>query len=127
MNFKKFSYILYLSLCLPLVATAFDSFDCLGTKPDWNLSLAENKFTFKQNTTLDFTMPAVAPEAAVNMDIEHIRVFRSKVKNNDVTIIIQKQSCSDGKSEEIFSYEGLIITKDKVFHGCCSKKLLLTH
>lgn len=126
-NFKKFSYILYLSLYLPFVASAFDSFDCLGTKPDWNFSLTENKFIFKQNTTLNFTTPAVPPEAAVNMDLEHIRVFRTKVRNDDVIIIIQKQSCSDGKSEEMFSYEGLIIMKDKVFHGCCSKKLLLTH
>lgn len=126
MNFKKMSYVLYLFLCLPVVASAFDSFDCIGTDPNWQLSIAQHQFTFKQHAKINFNMVAVAPKPAENMNIDHIRVFRTKENNNDVTIIIQKQSCSDGISEEMFAYEGLFITKDKVFHGCCSKKILLT-
>lgn len=127
MSFKKFTYFFYLFLYFPGIAFAFDSFDCLGTAPNWKLSITEHKFTFQQNARQNFTMPAVNPNPAENMDMDHIRVFRTKTNNNDVIIIIQKQSCSGGTSEEVFLYEGLFITKDKVFHGCCSKKILLTH
>lgn len=125
-NYKKFNYILFLFLYFPVIAFAFDSFDCLGTEPNWKLSINEHTFTFKQNTTPNFNMPAVNPTPAENMSMDHIRVFRTKANNNDVIIIIQKQSCTDGTSEEVFPYEGLFISKDKVFHGCCSKKILLT-
>jgi len=60
------------------------------------------------------------------MSIDHIRVFRAKANKKEVIILIQKQSCTDGMSEEVFAYEGLFISSEKVFHGCCSKKLLLT-
>lgn len=126
MNYK-FSYALFLLICLPSVVFSFDSFDCMGTKSQWHLKISEDKFTFKQNTTLNFTMPAVEPKPAENMNIDHIRVFRTKANNNEIIIILQKQSCSDGTVEEVFPYEGLFIMKDKVYHGCCSKKMLISH
>lgn len=127
MTFKKSTYLLGMLLYLPIATWAFDNFDCIGTDPFWNLSITDQKFTFKQKTTQAVTMPATEPKPAENMNMEHIRVFRTKLSNKDIIIIIQKQSCTDGTSPEVFTYEGLLITSDKVFHGCCSKKLLLTN
>lgn len=125
-NFKKCSYLFGLLLYSPVVAFAFDSFDCVGTEPFWKLSITDQKITFTQQTAPLLTMPTVEPKPAENMNMEHIRVFRTKLSNKEVIIIIQKQSCTDGKSEDVFAYEGLFISNDKVFHGCCSKKILLT-
>lgn len=125
-DFKRYSYLLGLLLFLPVVAFAFDSFDCVGTEPFWKLSITDQKFTFTQQTLPIITMPAVEPKPAENMNMDHIRVFRTKLNNKEAIIVIQKQSCTDGSSQDVFAYEGLFISSDKVFHGCCSKKLLLT-
>jgi len=125
-NVRRCSYLLGLLLYSPVIALAFDSFDCVGTEPFWKLSITDQKFTFTQNTASASTMPAVEPKPAENMNMDHIRVFRTKLSNKEIIIVIQKQSCTDGMSEDVFAYEGLFISSDKVFHGCCSKKLLLT-
>lgn len=127
MDFKKYSYLLALFLYFPAVALAFDSFDCVGSEPFWKLSISDQKFTFIQQAQPIVTMPAVEPKPAENMSLDHIRIFRTKLTNKEVIIVIQKQSCTDGMSEDVFAYEGLFISSDKVFHGCCSKKLLLSH
>lgn len=127
MDLKKCTYILGLLLYLPITAWAFDNFDCIGTEPFWKLSITDQQFTFTQHTAPTITMPAVEPKPAENMNMDHIRVFRTKSLNKDVIIVIQKQSCTDGMSEDTFAYEGLLISSDKVFHGCCSKKILLSH
>lgn len=125
-TFKKSTYLLALLLCLPIVAWGFDEFDCVGTEPAWSLTIRADKFTFKQQAEPSVTLSAVEAKPATNMKMDHIRVFRTKLSNKDVIIIIQKQSCTDGTSEEVFEYEGLYISTDKVFHGCCTKKLLLS-
>lgn len=125
-KFKKCFYLLSIFLYSPLAALAFDNFDCVGTEPFWKLSIVDQKFTFIQKDVPVITMPAVEAKPAENMSIEHIRVFRTTLNNKEAIIIIQKQSCTDGTSEEMFPYEGLFINSDKVFHGCCSKKILLT-
>lgn len=124
---KKFIYLAFLLLSSPVSASAFENFDCLGTEPFWKLSIAEDKFTFIQDASHTITLPAVEPKPPENMKIEHMQVFRTKANNKDAIIILQKQSCTDGMSEDIFAYEGLIIFPNKVFHGCCTKKLLLTN
>jgi uncharacterized membrane protein len=116
-----------LLLSLPVPALAFDSFDCVGTNSSWHLSLNDKKFTFTHKSMPKIIMTPVKQEPAENMDIDHIRVFRTNINKKDAIIIIQKQSCTDGQSEDLFAYEGLFITSDKVFHGCCSKTMLLTH
>ncbi|OGT49647.1 MAG: hypothetical protein A3E82_03245 [Gammaproteobacteria bacterium RIFCSPHIGHO2_12_FULL_38_11] len=127
MNFKRYSYLLGLLLYIPINAWAFDSFDCVGTKSFWKLSITDQKFTFTPQAASASTMPAVEPKPAENMSIEHIRIFRTKMNNKEVIIVIQKQSCSDDASDDVFAYEGLFISSDKVFHGCCNKKILLTN
>ena len=127
MDLKKYAYLLCFFLYLPVTTWAFDNFDCVGTEPFWKLSITEKKITFTHQTGPSITMPAAEPKAAENLNIDHIRVFRTKMDNKDAVIVIQKQSCTDGMADDIFSYEGLIISSDKVFHGCCSKKLLFTH
>lgn len=131
-SLKKFSYSFLIFsygflLCLPISAWAFDNFDCMGSAPDWKLSIMEQKFIFKLHNAPVITMPSVKPKPAENMDMDHIRIFRTKLHSNDAIVIIQKQSCAADNSEEIFSYEGLFITNDKVFHGCCSKKLIISN
>lgn len=126
-DLKKYSYLLGLLLYLPINVWAFDSFDCVGSEPFWKLSINDKQFTFSLKATPASTMPSVEPKAAENMKMDHIRIFRTKLDNKDVIIVIQKQSCTDGMSDDVFAYEGLFISHDKVFHGCCSKKLLLTN
>lgn len=124
-NFKRYFYLFSLLLFTPVIALAFDNFDCVGTEPFWKLSITDQKFTFTLQDA-SISMTAVEPTSAENMNFDHIRVFRTKFNNKEAIIVIQKQSCTDGTSENAFAYEGLFITNDKVFHGCCSKKLLLT-
>lgn len=126
-NFKRYFYLFSLLLFTPAMALAFDNFDCVGTEPFWKLSITDQKFTFTLKDASISTMTAVEPKSAENMNFDHIRVFRTKLNNKEAIIVIQKQSCTDGMSDNAFAYEGLFITYDKVFHGCCSKKLLLTH
>lgn len=126
MDLKRCSYLLFLFLYLPVTAWAFDDFDCVGTEPFWKLSITEKKITFTQQTAPPIVLPGVEPKPAANMNMDHIRVFRTKLSNKEAIIVIQKQSCTDGMTEDVFSYEGLFISSDKVFHGCCSKKLLFT-
>lgn len=126
-DLKKYSYLLGLFLYFPALGWAFDNFDCVGSEPFWKLSIQEKKFTFTPQDSPAITLPAVKPTPAENMNIDHIRIFRTKMDNKEAIIIIQKQSCTDGMSEDAYAYEGLVISSDKVFHGCCSKRLLLTH
>lgn len=112
-------------LILPITAQAFDNFDCIGSTPEWKLSLNEKKFTFKQNGA-EKILSSVSPTPSENMNIEHIRVYRTKMDKENLVIILQKQSCTDDRTADAFPYEGLIVTNTKVFHGCCSKKLVLT-
>ena len=124
-QFKKWITLLIL-LLLPVATYAFDSFDCVGSDSSWKLSLTEKKFIFMQDNLSPINISSVQPKAAENMKMEHLRVYRTKMNEKNFVILIQKQSCTDGESVDIFPYEGLIITNDKVFHGCCSKKLVLT-
>lgn len=126
MNFKKLSCLLGIFLYFPVASWALDSFDCLGNTPFWKLSITDKQFIFTEKNAPAVTMPAVEPKPAEDMKMDHIRIFRTKSDSKDIIIIIQNQSCTDGKSEEMFPYEGLFITSDKVYHGCCSKKLILT-
>ncbi len=125
-QFKK-CIMLSILLVLPVATYAFDSFDCIGSDPLWKLSLTEKKFIFTQGKLSPINISSVQPKPAENMKIEHIRVYRAKMNEKKVVILIQKQSCSDDSSVDAFPYEGIIVTDDKVFHGCCSKKLILTN
>lgn len=119
------SILKILLLYCPIIAFAFDNFDCLGSEPFWKLSISSKQITFKHDS-LNIDMPSVEPKAAENMNIDHIRVFQTRRNSQDVFVIIQKQSCTDGMSDDVFEYEGLVILNGKVFHGCCSKKLILS-
>src|SRR3990167_2959869 len=101
MSFKKSTYLLGLLLYLPIAAWAFDNFDCVGTDLFWKLTLTDRKFTFAQQTAPAVTMPAAEPKPAENMNMDHIRVFRTKLSNKDVIIVIQKQSCTDDTSADV--------------------------
>lgn len=125
-NLKRYFYLFSPFLFSPVLAFAFDNFDCFGLASSWKLSINGQEFTFAQKDMPISTMTAVEPKSAENMNIDHIRVFRSKLNNKYAIIVIQKQSCTGDASSSPFAYEGLFITEDKVFHGCCSKKLLLT-
>lgn len=126
MELKRSSFLLCLFLYLPVIAWAFDDFDCVGTKPFWRLAITEKKVTFSQQNTDPIVLPATEPKAAENMSMDHIRVFRTKLGNNEFVIVVQKQSCTDSATEDMFAYEGLFISPDKVFHGCCNKKILVS-
>lgn len=123
---------LQIVLCLSLLlaisrcAIAFDNFDCVGSHPNWKLSLTEHKFTFKQEKNPEIAITPTQPMSAENLPLDHIRVYRSKMEGNDFIIVVQHQSCGDGGNSDAFTYEGIIISTDKVLHGCCSKKLVLT-
>lgn len=118
--------ILFIFLLLPIAIYAFDSFDCVGSAPFWKLTLTEEKFIFMADNLPPINLSAVQPTPAENMKMEHLRVYRTIMNGKNIVILLQKQSCTEGESMDIFPYEGIIITDDKVFHGCCSKKLVLT-
>lgn len=126
-NFKKYSFQIAFTLFFPFSAWGFDSFYCVGSEPFWKLTITEQEFIFQLQNEPQITMSAVEPKSAENMNIDHIRVFNPKVNNKDAIIIIQKQSCTDDMSENVFDYEGLFIFNNKIFHGCCNKKLILSH
>lgn len=124
-SYKKFICLAALIL-LPLQALAFDNYECIGFNPEWRLSLIEKQFSFSLKSHSTVKMAAVNPQSAEDTSIERIRVYRTTVKDKNAMIIIQKQSCTDGSSQDVYLYEGLFITPTKVYHGCCSKKLILT-
>lgn len=118
--------LLGFGLCmLPLISFAYDSFECVGTEPFWNLSLTEAKFTFKQPNKPAISMSSVKPQPAESVEPDHVRVYRTKANAKNYIIVIQKQSCTNGMTDFEYAYEALFID-DKVYHGCCTKKLLLT-
>lgn len=120
------TFLLSFFFCLPVIGWAFDDFDCIGSEPFWKLTITDKRITFNLQDEQLLIMPSAEPKSAENMKIDHIRVYHTQSNNKDVTIVIQKQSCTDGMSENGFSYEGLFIFNNKVFHGCCSKKLTLS-
>jgi uncharacterized membrane protein len=122
--YKKLAYLLL--ILLPLQAAAFDNYECLGSDPEWRLSLLEKQFSFALKGAATVKMAAVNPTPAEDTSIDRIMVYRTNMKDKNAVIIVQKQSCTDGSSQDVYLYEGLLVTPTKVFHGCCSKKLILT-
>lgn len=122
---KNIYLILLVTSFFSSVALAFDNFNCTSSNPPWLLNITETKIRFQIGNKEKHEMTSVAPQPAENIPLEHLRIYRTSDPKNPI-IIIQNQSCSTGNSDSLYQYEGLIITPDKVFHGCCSKKLMLT-
>lgn len=119
LNIIKFLIILSSFWCVS--AFAFDRFDCLGNEPFWGLTIAKDKFTYKNMSSILATMPAVDPKTAANFNIDILRVYQTKANNKKATIIVQKQPCSDAMSDNTYDYGVVFLFGDDIFHGCCTK------
>ena len=108
---------------IPMTSSAFENFECVGTDPFWKLKVEKHSFVFIQPNFSTLTMRSVPPEKTENLPIEHIRSFHTEANGSSVLIIIQQQDCISIGSNYKYIYEGLVIMKHKILHGCCVKFL----
>lgn len=101
-------------------------FKCLGTEPFWDLTINDRQIHFSSPEG-EFDLTPAQPSAARGMADDYVVVYRTqKTAQPDeaATIVLQKSlssQCSDGMSDTSYPYYGVLITRQTVFAGCCTK------
>lgn len=101
-------------------------FSCHGNEPFWGLYLNDSQITLKdafsgdgitrkEHRVVGYTTP-------LDQVAGHIFVYQTETQESEpITIVIEKQSCSDYMSDSLYPYSTLYISKNFVLRGCCVK------
>lgn len=108
--------------------TVKEFFSCHGTEPFWSVQISDKEITFESpNDEKAFHYPLNKPKEAAMVSLEYIRIYesQSKDKKSRIRIILLKRknnyTCTDGMSDEQFTYEVIVEKDGKYYHGCCKK------
>lgn len=98
------------------------NFSCVGTHPDWKLTINQQAFTYLTKHDRCLIKPTI-PLAAEQLPLSFLRVYETRTRNTDEPVIIvikdMPEGCTDGTHQERHEYESVVIFKNKILTGCC--------
>jgi uncharacterized membrane protein len=87
-----------------------------GNEPFWSLQVSQRGFIYQTPEVGKRKISNyVSPLKALGRPADALKVYR--MQNNN-TLIIQKESCSDGMSDNTHAYSAVLIMGRKVLSGC---------
>ncbi|OUL30512.1 hypothetical protein BV375_13640 [Nostoc sp. 106C] len=99
-----------------------EEFTARGTEPFWSLSVTKRGIAYSSPDAPIQTFPYVTPLKAEGRPANLLQVYRFKGRGNNILIIKQVNTCSDGMSDKNYSYSATFILGNRVFDGCAQKK-----
>lgn len=112
-------------------ASAFAEFKglgCLGTEPFWSLDVdvVKSKMTYTSPDNLKGSAYKMSqPSQAVGLQENMVMVFKAAKKDVSATVIssdLAGKKCSDGMSENEYSFHVVYRNGANVVYGCCEPK-----
>jgi uncharacterized membrane protein len=103
------------AIAVPEVAT----FSGGGNEPFWSFEVSPKGITYSSPDGPKTVFPYVRPLKASGRVEDSLRLY--KLRGGD-TLIIQKSTCSDNMSDNIYNYSVIMILKNRVLAGCATKK-----
>jgi uncharacterized membrane protein len=99
----------------PQVAT----FSGGGTEPFWGIEVSPKGITYTSINGPKTVFPYVRPLKASGQMEDSLRLYKLRGGN---TLIIQRNTCSDGMSDNTYNYSVIMVLQNQVFTGCATKK-----
>jgi uncharacterized membrane protein len=90
-----------------------------GNEPFWSFEVSPKGITYNSPDAPKTVFPYVQPLKASGRVEDSLRLYKLRGGN---TLIIQKNACSDGMSENTYNYSVIMILKNRVLAGCATKK-----
>lgn len=101
-------------------------FYCIGTEPQWALTLEVDNFSYiedRMEGKYKLNMPRVKPRIPPGFVSDYAQIFQTHNNKNHapVTILVRKNDagCHSGYIEQLYEFNGTIITPDFIRIGCC--------
>ena len=104
-------------------ATAFQTFQCVGTEPFWSLSIkADHTIQFSNPDNGNFQAPISFQKIPAGRGFSSgIRVTKAVSGNKSAFIVTHEEACSDGMSEINYAYSITALIDNRiVLEGCCN-------
>jgi len=95
-------------------------FHALGTEPFWSVYvIRDSKIVFHPAEGADVEVPWV--NGLITPDTR-TREYNSSGNGNSIELKIIKKDCSDGMSEQVHSYEVMLVVNKTKYSGCGNDK-----
>jgi uncharacterized membrane protein len=112
------------ALIFLISAPAWANISCTGTEPFWSLQIQPNGISYTDPLNLDrVEYVPVEARGAMGTSPDYVRVYQTRTADRaarPMTVVMTKNDqCSDGMSEEAYSYQVTVVLEDAVLTGCC--------
>jgi uncharacterized membrane protein len=101
---------------------SIEEFIARGTEPFWSITVSKSSIVYSSVDQPKQIFPYVTPLTASGRPANLVRVYRLTGKGNNILIIKQVNTCSDGMSDKNYSYSATFIQGNRVLDGCAEKK-----
>jgi uncharacterized membrane protein len=105
-----------------ITTTPATGFTCVGTNPNWNLSISKNQITYSSVARPNVMLKAVTPLTPSGDNSGNLQVYATEGKNIDALFVIKRNStsCTSGALSQNYSYDAVAILPGQVSSGCCN-------
>ena len=102
--------------------TSDEEFIAFGNEPFWNVTINSAGIVYSTPDINNRRYPYTAPIAAMGRPADVVRVYRLNGQPSGVLVIKKVNSCSDGMSDNVYSYDATLILGDRVMEGCARRR-----
>lgn len=98
---------------------------CHGNEPFWDLQISKEKIEFSPVGSPEagkMTISNTGAKAAQGSTSAYVSLYQGRTLENASTfmnVIIQKATCTDGMSDNIYAYTVYLLSGQNLYRGCC--------
>lgn len=105
------------------MSTAPTTFNCIGSGPNWNLSIGKSLMTYSSSQDTAVKIRGVVPLSPMGDTSGSSQIYQAKsAAGKPVTILVRKNAtgCAAGLTGQAYQYDAFVIFPNVVVAGCCN-------
>ena len=102
--------------------TSGEEFIAFGNEPFWSVTINRGGIVYSTPDISNRQYPYTAPISAMGRPDDLVRVYRLNGQPSGVLVIKKVNYCSDGMSDNVYSYDATLILGNQVMEGCARRR-----
>jgi uncharacterized membrane protein len=98
-----------------------EEFTASGTEPFWGVTIKRSGIVYTTPDAGSRKYAYTAPMRASGRPADSVRVYRLNGSQSGLLVIKKARACSDGMSDNVYSYDATLILGNRVMEGCARK------
>lgn len=111
------------SVTTTTTSTAPSAFMCVGSNPNWNLSISNTLITMTTPDNRKITVRNALPASALGDTSGNVQAFVAKTREDRPVVLLVKRNatgCMGGLPGQSYQFDAFVVYRGNVITGCCN-------